>query len=115
MKPDPEHFLASYGTLAPGEENHHQLEGLRGHWFKGTVRGRRLKSDDDIWKDYPAFRLDPKADAVEVHIFESTDLPAHWSRLDAFEGEHYKRVVTTADTEQGMIDVSIYEFRGIRT
>jgi gamma-glutamylcyclotransferase (GGCT)/AIG2-like uncharacterized protein YtfP len=31
--------LATYGTLAPGRVNHHQLAGLDGHWRQGTVKG----------------------------------------------------------------------------
>jgi hypothetical protein len=32
---------------------------------------------------------------IEVYIFESLDLPDHWSRLDEFEGLGYRRVVVT--------------------
>lgn len=32
--------LATYGTVAPGRANHHQLAGLAGRWLQGTVRGR---------------------------------------------------------------------------
>src|SRR5262245_49733801 len=31
--------LASYGTLAPGKPNHHQLYPLKGRWLRGVVRG----------------------------------------------------------------------------
>ena len=29
--------LATYGSLAPGRPNHHQLGGLDGHWLEGKV------------------------------------------------------------------------------
>ena len=29
--------LATYGTLAPSRPNHHQLDGLTGHWSQGHV------------------------------------------------------------------------------
>ena len=35
---------------------------------------------------YPALVLDPTGPVVEVQLFESNDLPAHWPRLDDFEG-----------------------------
>jgi hypothetical protein len=35
-------------------------------------------------------------------------LPAHWARLDAFEGPGYQRVVTTVRTSTGDVDASIY-------
>jgi len=34
-----EHRLATYGTLAPGRPNHHQLDGLTGRWLEGHVNG----------------------------------------------------------------------------
>ena len=35
-------------------------------------------------------------------------LPAHWARLDVFEGHGYQRVVTTVDMPTGDIDAYIY-------
>ena len=97
--------LAVYGTLAPGETNHGQLSDLAGEWRPGAVRGRRL---DDGWQGYPGFILDPAADPVPVQLFTSRDLPAHWERLDAFEGDGYRRVVATAETATGPLQACIY-------
>jgi gamma-glutamylcyclotransferase (GGCT)/AIG2-like uncharacterized protein YtfP len=55
--------------------------------------------------------LDPGGPAVHVHVFESADLPAHWSRLDDVEGPGYQRVVTTVHTPAGEIDACIYVLR----
>ena len=60
---------------------------------------------------YPALRLDPDGSTVGVDIFESADLPAHWARLDAFEGPGYERVITTVHTPTGDIEASIYVSR----
>ena len=49
---------------------------------------------------------------VPVQIFTSADLPAHWSRLDTFEGSEYRRVTATAATPGGPVPVSIYELAG---
>ena len=38
------HRLATYGTLAPGRVNHHQLDGLEGQWLQGHVRGTLVAS-----------------------------------------------------------------------
>jgi gamma-glutamylcyclotransferase (GGCT)/AIG2-like uncharacterized protein YtfP len=103
--------LASYGTLAPGRENHAQVADLEGTWFKGTVRGRATVNPSGRWAGYPGFVLDPHAGLVEVFIFESADLPGHWPHLDAFEGEAYRRVIATAQTPRGLIEVSIYELK----
>lgn len=56
---------------------------------------------------YPALVLDPTGPAVAAQVFESTDLPAHWPRLDEFEGPGYERVVTTVHTDAGDVDASI--------
>src|SRR5215469_17889057 len=96
--------LASYGTLAPGRENHHQLAGLDGYWRQGTVRGTLIRMSSG----YLGLILDPQGPLVEVHLFESPDLLTHWLRLDAFEGPGYRRVTTRVSTTDGDADASIY-------
>ena len=61
---------------------------------------------------YPALILDPDGLAIAVHVFESVDLPAQWSRLDDFEGPGYQRAVTTVHTPRGKIEASMYVLRG---
>lgn len=101
--------LATYGTLAPGKVNHHQLEALRGEWFKGIVHGKLVNAGWGAAKGCPGIIFSEKTDAVTVHIFQSENLPAHWERLDAFEGDGYRRVEVVAETPQGALAVSIYE------
>ena len=36
------HRLATYGTLAPGRVNHHQMDGMDGEWIKGTIAGQLM-------------------------------------------------------------------------
>jgi len=84
--------LAVYGTLAPGKPNHHALDGLRGQWEDGAVRGRLIQAGWAAEDGYPALVLDPNGQEVRVHVFTSADLPDHWARLDAFEGAQYQRV-----------------------
>ncbi|SCB25110.1 gamma-glutamylcyclotransferase family protein [Rhizobium hainanense] len=104
----PENRLATYGTLAPGRVNHHQLEGLAGTWTQGTVRGRLLESGWGAALGYPGLELTDDGDEIDVFLFESTDLPAHWERLDAFEGEGYCRVIATVRTDDGDSQAFIY-------
>lgn len=111
MKPgevEADQRLATYGTLAPGRVNHHQLAGLAGYWRRGTVRGRLVDAGWGAALGYPGLVLDPQAAAVEVHLFESPDLPGHWPRLDAFEGPGYRRVTTRVRTADGEQDAWIY-------
>src|SRR4051812_19594677 len=102
------HRLVAYGTLAPGRPNHHQLDGLAGRWLKGHVNGMLVDAGWGAALGYPALVLDPTSPAVAAQVFESADLPAHWPRLDEFEGPGYERVVTTVHTDAGDIDASIY-------
>lgn len=100
--------FATYGTLTPGRINHRQLAGLKGRWRKGTVRGRLVDAGWGAALGYPGLVLDPSGPAVEVDLFESPELPDHWSRLDAFEGTGYRRVVTRVRAADGEWDAWIY-------
>lgn len=103
-----EHRLASYGTLAPGRVNHHHVSMLPGRWLSGSLRGRLHAVGWGADLGFPALVLDPAGDEVAADVLESADLPAHWERLDAFEGEAYRRVVTTVETPGGPIEASVY-------
>ena len=100
--------LATYGTLAPGQPNHHQLSAICGHWQSGQVHGHLIEEGWGAKLGYPALVVDPDAPAVEVQLFESSDLPAHWSRLDAFEGSGYQRVAIPVEVLGGTVDAWIY-------
>ena len=103
-----EQRLATYGTLAPGRSNHRQLSALEGRWLRGHVRGTLVEEGWGAEQGYPALILDPAGRRVDVDVFESPDLPAHWLRLDAFEGSGYRRVATTVATAGGALDAFIY-------
>ncbi len=100
--------LATYGTLAPGRVNNHQLAQLQGTWHHGSVKGRLIESGWGAELGYPGLILDPSAPTIDVFIFQSLDLPDHWPRLDEFEGAGYKRVVTQVALKDGFLDASIY-------
>lgn len=108
-----DHHLAVYGSLAPGRVNHHQLDGLSGNWRPGTVTGRLVEKGWGADLGYPAIILDPDGEPVIVDLFLSPDLPAHWSRLDAFEGDGYMRVAVTVQTAEGDVPAWIYADSGI--
>lgn len=103
--------LATYGSLAPGRPNHHQLDTLEGHWSEGHVYGKLIEAGWGAGLGYPALILDPDGSAISVQVFESMNLPDHWSRLDEFEGPGYQRVVTNVSTPAGDINASIYVLR----
>lgn len=102
------HRLATYGTLAPGRPNHDHLAALEGTWTIGHVRGHLSENGWGATLGYPAITPDPEGEKVEVHLLESADLPAHWGRLDAFEGEGYSRTPITVHTADGEVEAYIY-------
>ena len=57
---------------------------------------------------YPGIVLDPQGPPVPVQLFDSSDLPQHWPRLDAFEGPGYERVTVTVRTGSGDLAAMIY-------
>jgi gamma-glutamylcyclotransferase (GGCT)/AIG2-like uncharacterized protein YtfP len=105
---DPDHRLVVYGSLAPGLSNHGQLAGLAGTWAPGVVRGHRLEAGWGPGQAFPGLRLDAAGPPVEVLVFTSADLPAHWARLDAFEGADYGRVLVEVEIEGATVRGNIY-------
>jgi gamma-glutamylcyclotransferase (GGCT)/AIG2-like uncharacterized protein YtfP len=103
-----DHRLATYGSLAPGRPNHHQLSELQGHWQAGVVRGHLIAEGWGAAIGFPALRLAGDGDPVDVQIFESAGLPKHWFRLDAFEGSEYHRVAVNVETSGGSLEAWIY-------
>jgi gamma-glutamylcyclotransferase (GGCT)/AIG2-like uncharacterized protein YtfP len=104
------HRLATYGSLAPGRPNHHLVAGLRGRWFAGEVCGRLVEAGWGASLGYPALVLDRGGPAIDVQVLESADLPAHWARLDDFEGPGYERVLTTIRTTAGDVEAYVYVY-----
>ena len=94
--------LFVYGTLAPGRSNEHVLADLTGDWQPASTRGMLLPDGCAISYGFPALILDdPDAGEVEGLLFVSADLPAFWPDLDEFEGDGYRRVITTITTAAG--------------
>jgi gamma-glutamylcyclotransferase (GGCT)/AIG2-like uncharacterized protein YtfP len=103
--------LAVYGSLAPGQSNHDQLAGLAGEWRPGVVRGQLVASGWGAAQGYPGLRPDPSGPEVRVQVFISDDLPAHWARLDAFEGDEYERVAIEVDLGAESVTAQIYALK----
>jgi gamma-glutamylcyclotransferase (GGCT)/AIG2-like uncharacterized protein YtfP len=102
--------LFVYGTLAPGRPNEHVLAPLRGRWQRGTVTGTLYQEGWGAAAGYPGIVLDGATTEVHGLLFTSEELPEHWSRLDAFEGEGYRRVATAVHLEDGTaVDAFLYE------
>ena len=104
-----EHRLATYGTLAPGEVNEGQLSDLSGEWTTGFVKGKLINEGWGAAHGCPGMIAVRNGDLIKVHIFQSLDLPEHWDRLDAFEGDGYRRIPIMVTRDQGDVEAYIYE------
>jgi len=93
--------LFVYGSLAPGRDNADVLAGIPGHWQPATVTGTLHAQGWGATLGFPGLVLDPHGDEVAGLVFTSDELPAHWQRLDDFEGDGYIRVITSARLADG--------------
>jgi len=97
---EPRTKLATYGTLAPGEVNHGWVAGLAGHWHDGFVHGDLQHTGWGVDHGFPALAWRSGGPRVPVKLLISPDLPQHWPRLDAFEGEEYCRLLIPVHREE---------------
>ena len=97
----PERRLAVYGSLLPGEDNHHHVATLAGRWMEGTVEGSLCDRGWAARQGYPGFVPGSSGDRVAVKVLESPALPDAWDRLDAFEGEAYRRILAPVEMASG--------------
>ena len=95
--------LFVYGTLAPGRPNAHLMDGIPGTWETATVKGILLQEGWGAEFGCPGMVLDERGAEIHGFIFSSSELHAHWTRLDAFEGGGYERVVTKAELGDGTV------------
>ncbi len=101
--------LFVYGTLAPGKPNQHILAELNGQWQPATVLGTLHEEGWGADLGYPGIKLSKDGSKVKGLVFSSSELEQHWSKLDAFEGEAYERVVTQAElSDQRTLTTFIY-------
>ena len=97
----PERRLAVYGSLLPGEDNHHHVATLVGRWVEGAVEGRLHDCGWAARQGYPGFVPGGSGKRVAVKVLESPALPDAWDRLDAFEGEAYQRILAPVEMASG--------------
>ncbi len=93
--------LIVYGSLVPGGSNHHELAGLGGSWTPGAITGELVEAGWGAELGYRALRWDAAGERIAAHLLESDALPGQWARLDAFEGEEYRRVLVPFFAEEG--------------
>lgn len=96
------HRLAVYGTLAPGQPNHHIVAPLGGEWTDGLIEGELVPVGWGASLGYPAFRPRVGGATVAVKVLTAPLLATAWPNLDGFEGPEYQRIlVPVFSTEPG--------------
>jgi gamma-glutamylcyclotransferase (GGCT)/AIG2-like uncharacterized protein YtfP len=104
----PDRRLAAYGTLRPGQVNHHLVATLGGQWTNGELLGV-LETVEGL----PAFQWNPDGAVVPVGLFESDELPNAWPKLDALEGSDYQRIlVPVRRTDATLALANVYDRPG---
>ena len=103
----PEQSLIVYGTLAPGRQNHSQVEHIKGVWKKAKIKGKVEQKGWGSEFGFPGFRVGNKnnQDDIDAFVFLSSELNYHWQRLDDFEGPEYKRILVKYESEDGKTGV----------
>lgn len=101
--------LFVYGTLAPGEKNHHLLDGITGTWELASCIGRIFTQTRGAHVGLPCFEPTVDGKMFSGKIFSSSELNTVWNTLDEFEGELYERRLINATTEHGLnVEAYIY-------
>jgi gamma-glutamylcyclotransferase (GGCT)/AIG2-like uncharacterized protein YtfP len=95
--------LAVYGTLAPGQPNHHVVGPCAGQWVPAEVTGRLAV------RDFPVFTWVRDGKAQRIWLLRSAALPAAWPRIDAFEGAGYRRVLVPVAAGSHHTVANVYE------
>ncbi len=104
--------LFVYGTLAPGRQNGHVLEGIPGTWEPAILRGKLVQGRRGSARGYPGVVLGRSADKIHGELFSSRKLSWHWKRLDKFEGNGYRRQTTSVFLGNGKTaSVQVYVLR----
>ena len=93
--------LFVYGTLQPGGPNEHVLTAISGAWEPAVIKGNLIEAGWGAGMGYPGLILDESGNDIHGYVFISSNLSDQWDDLDEFEGEEYKRVVTSVTLLDG--------------
>lgn len=97
---DTRRTLAVYGTLAPGQPNHHVVAPLGGEWADGVIEGDPFPEGWGATLGYPACRPRAGGPAITVKVLSAPALGRAWPELDHFEGPGYRRILVPVLTPE---------------
>jgi gamma-glutamylcyclotransferase (GGCT)/AIG2-like uncharacterized protein YtfP len=93
--------LAVYGSLAPGQANHHIVAPLGGEWTGGVVEGELLPAGWGTGLGYLGFRPLAGGGTIAVQVLTAAALTTAWPMLDEFEGPEYQRILVPVFSVDG--------------
>ena len=104
--------LFVYGTLQKGKQHQSILGKIKGKWKKGYVNGKLYNICSGPDYGYPGLKLDPKGFKIYGMIFQSKNLENYIEKIDEFEGNNYKRVISKVFLKNGSkINSYLYEIK----
>ncbi|MEL7475849.1 MAG: gamma-glutamylcyclotransferase family protein, partial [Cyanobacteria bacterium J06555_12] len=68
------------------------LEAIPGSWRAATLKGKLLAEGWGSELGCPGIIPSEDGDVIEGYVFSSNQLSEHWTMLDKFEGDGYRRV-----------------------
>ena len=77
------------------------MAAVPGVWEPATIRGELLQLGWGAEVGYPGIVVKKDGPVVDGFVFTSDALDEHWERLDDFEGDGYRRVLTTVELGDG--------------
>lgn len=105
--------LIVYGSLAPGESNHHVISHIDGVWHKAKIKGKIIDNGWSKRQGYPEYKSvsNGESEILDVLVFMSEKLEHYWQDIDEFEGtEDYRRITIPCTLDNGEeMTASIYE------
>ena len=104
--------LFVYGTLQKGKQHERILKKINGRWKKGFVNGKLLNLNSGSDYGYPGLKLDKKGSKIYGMIFQSKELKKYIKKIDEFEGNNYRRVISKVFLKDGsIINSYLYEIK----
>lgn len=102
----PSHKLCAYGTLRPGQPNHHVIGVADESWAPVTLLNGEVEDEDGLPVLVPLQGMSAPAE-----LLATPELPALWQRLDEFEEPRYQRVLGLYQRENRIGVANVYQKR----
>ena len=84
----------STGLFQKGKQHEDLLKDLNGTWKKGYVFGKLINIGFGSDYGYPGLKLEKGGSKIFGMVFQSKNLEKKLLKIDEFEGENYKRIIS---------------------